>query len=39
MSNTKYVDPLLDLSFKRIFSVDQNRDLLIAFLNEVFKGR
>jgi len=39
MSNTKYVDPLLDLSFKRIFSVDRNRDLLIAFLNEVFKGR
>ncbi|PTS97230.1 hypothetical protein DBR11_17595, partial [Pedobacter sp. HMWF019] len=38
-SNTKYVDPLVDLSFKRIFSVDKNRDLLIAFLNEVFKGR
>lgn len=39
MSNTKYVDPLLDLSFKRIFGTDPNKDLLIAFLNEVFKGR
>jgi len=36
---TKYVDLLTDISFKRVFGVDQNRDLLIAFLNEVFKGR
>lgn len=36
---TKYVDPMLDLSFKKIFGTDPNKDLLIAFLNEIFKGR
>ena len=39
MSNTKYINPMLDWSFKKIFGTDPNKDLLIAFLNEVFKGR
>lgn len=39
MSSTKYINPMLDWSFKKIFGTDPNKDLLIAFLNEVFKGR
>lgn len=30
---------MTDFGFKRIFGTEPNRDLLIAFLNEVFKGR
>jgi predicted transposase/invertase (TIGR01784 family) len=37
--NTKYIDPLIDFAFKKIFGSDPNKDLLIAFLNEVFRGR
>jgi predicted transposase/invertase (TIGR01784 family) len=36
---TKYIDLMTDFGFKRIFGTDPNRDLLIAFLNEVFRGR
>src|SRR3546814_7477544 len=35
----KFIDPLLDFSFKRIFGSDPNRDLLIALLNGIFQGR
>lgn len=35
----KYIDPLTDFSFKKIFGSEPNKDLLIAFLNEVFQGR
>lgn len=35
----KYIDPLNDFAFKRLFGIEQNKDLLMAFLNEVFKGR
>lgn len=35
----KYIDPLNDFAFKRLFGIEQNKDLLIAFLNEIFKGR
>jgi predicted transposase/invertase (TIGR01784 family) len=35
----KYINLLTDFAFKRIFGTDPNRDLLIAFLNEVFRGR
>jgi len=35
----KYIDPLVDFAFKKIFGTDPNKDLLIAFLNEVFRGR
>ncbi len=35
----KYIVLLTDFSFKRIFGTDPNKDLLIAFLNEVFRDR
>ncbi|MBB5638111.1 putative transposase/invertase (TIGR01784 family) [Pedobacter cryoconitis] len=35
----KYIDPLIDFAFKKIFGSDPNKDLLIDFLNEVFRGR
>src|SRR5277367_4553342 len=35
----KYIDPLVDFAFKKIFASEPNKDLLIAFLNEVFCGR
>ena len=39
MMKTKYIDPLLDFSFKKIFGSEPNKDLLISFLNELFRGR
>ena len=36
---SKYIDLLTDFSFKRIFGAEPNRDLLIDFLNEVFRGQ
>jgi predicted transposase/invertase (TIGR01784 family) len=35
----KYLDPLSDFGFKYLFGSDPNKELLIAFLNELFKGR
>jgi len=35
----KYIDPLVDFAFKKIFGSEPNKDLLIAFLNEIFRGR
>ncbi len=35
----KYIDPLVDFAFKKFFGSEPNKDLLIAFLNEVFRGR
>jgi predicted transposase/invertase (TIGR01784 family) len=35
----KYIDPLVDFAFKKIFGSEPNKDLLMAFLNEVFRGR
>jgi predicted transposase/invertase (TIGR01784 family) len=35
----KYIDPLVDFAFKKIFGTEPNKDLLIAFLNAVFNGR
>ncbi len=35
----KFIDPLVDFAFKKIFGSEPNKDLLIAFLNEVFRGR
>lgn len=35
----KYIDPLVDFAFKKIFGTEPNKDLLIAFLNAVFRGR
>jgi len=38
-THSRYIDPLTDFGFKRIFGSDPNKDLLIAFLNAVFNGR
>lgn len=35
----KYIDPLVDFAFKKIFGTEPNKDLLLAFLNAVFRGR
>ena len=35
----RFIDPLTDFGFKKIFGSEPNKDLLIAFLNELFKGR
>jgi predicted transposase/invertase (TIGR01784 family) len=34
-----YIDPLVDFAFKKIFGSEPNKDLLIALLNEIFRGR
>src|SRR5690606_26477321 len=34
-----FIDPVSDFGFKRIFSHESNKDLLIAFLNELFRGK
>ncbi len=39
MIKTKYIDPLVDVAFKKIFGSEPNKDLLISFLNELFRGR
>ncbi|WP_439257805.1 Rpn family recombination-promoting nuclease/putative transposase [Lonepinella sp. BR2271] len=36
---TRYIDLTTDYGFKRIFGTEVNKDLLIAFLNEIFKDR
>jgi hypothetical protein len=33
----RYIDPLTDFGFKKIFGSEPNKDLLIAFLNEYSK--
>ncbi len=38
LKHSRYINPLLDFSFKKIFGSDPNKDLLIDFLNEIFKG-
>ena len=35
----RYIDPTSDFGFKRIFSTAPNKDLLISFINELFRGR
>lgn len=35
----RYIDPLVDFAFKKIFGSEPKKDLLMAFLNEVFRGR
>src|SRR5690554_21588 len=34
-----FIDPMTDYGFKRIFGLEVNKDLLIAFLNGLFRGR
>ena len=33
-----FIDPKIDFSFKRLFGRDENKELLVDFLNEVFRG-
>src|ERR1700761_5140915 len=35
----RYIDPLVDFAFKKIFGSEPNKDLLIDFLNQVFQRR
>jgi predicted transposase/invertase (TIGR01784 family) len=35
----RFIDPLTDFGFKLFFGTEENKDLLIVFLNELFKGR
>lgn len=39
MNKNRYVDLLVDFSFKKIFGTDTNKALLIDLLNAVFAGR
>ena len=34
----KYINPLTDFGFKRIFGTEFNKELLISFLNALFEG-
>ncbi|WP_028295224.1 Rpn family recombination-promoting nuclease/putative transposase [Olivibacter sitiensis] len=38
-SKSRYIDLTTDFGFKRVFGTEPNKDLLKAFLNEVFRGR
>jgi predicted transposase/invertase (TIGR01784 family) len=35
----RFLDPLTDFGFKHLFGSEPNKDVLIAFLNELFKGQ
>ncbi|MFT4024452.1 MAG: PD-(D/E)XK nuclease family transposase, partial [Flavihumibacter sp.] len=35
----RYIDPLTDFGWKKLFSSEPSKDLLIAFLNALFRGR
>lgn len=37
-TDNKYINPLTDFAFKRIFGTDSNKDLLLDFLNAMFNG-
>ncbi|WP_312333311.1 Rpn family recombination-promoting nuclease/putative transposase [Sphingobacterium sp.] len=39
LRQSKYIDITTDYGFKKVFGSDTNKDLLIAFLNELFRGR
>ncbi|SEA26066.1 PD-(D/E)XK nuclease family transposase [Pedobacter hartonius] len=36
---TRFLDPLSDFGFKHLFGYESNKDVLIDFLNQLFKGR
>lgn len=38
LQKNKFIDPLVDFAFKKIFCSEPNKDLLIAFLNDIFGG-
>ncbi|MDR1031890.1 MAG: Rpn family recombination-promoting nuclease/putative transposase, partial [Holosporales bacterium] len=34
----RYLNPKSDLAFKKVFGTDKNKEVLLAFLNDVFEG-
>jgi predicted transposase/invertase (TIGR01784 family) len=36
---TTFIDPFVDFSFKRLFSSEQSKPILIGLLNHLFRGR
>jgi hypothetical protein len=39
ITNTTFIDPFVDFSFKRLFSSEQSKPVLLGLLNHLFKGR
>jgi predicted transposase/invertase (TIGR01784 family) len=39
ITQTTFIDPFVDFSFKRLFSSEQSKPILIGLLNHLFKGR
>jgi predicted transposase/invertase (TIGR01784 family) len=39
MTPTTFIDPFVDFSFKRLFSSEQSKPILLGLLNHLFKGR
>ncbi|ACU03288.1 Rpn family recombination-promoting nuclease/putative transposase [Pedobacter heparinus] len=39
IQTTTYIDPFLDVAFKRLFATDESKPILIGFLNELYKGK
>ncbi len=35
----RFIDPLSDFGFKRLFGSEPNKEILIDFLNQLFKGQ
>jgi len=35
----RFIDPLSDFGFKHLFGSEPNKDILIDFLNQLFKGQ
>ncbi len=35
----RFIDPLSDFGFKHLFGNEPNKDILIDFLNQLFKGQ
>lgn len=38
-NRARYIDITTDFGFKRVFGTEVNKDLLIVFINEIFRGR
>ena len=39
MAHSKYINPFTDFGFKKIFGEEENKDLLLNFLNELFDSQ
>ena len=39
LKNSKYIDPLSDWGFKRLFGSEPDKEILIDFLNALFEGQ